>query len=333
MLGASATAAPTKLGTLAPGTFTTREGVLGWMNQYRLHRDPAHVPDAVHAMSDLGIFKDSENSGAYIGFIAGVLRDNAAQADRLLERMLPLPPEDQWALVQAIAYSDMPGWKDLLYRHRASLPTRQLMIEKYLMGELPTLQQAGFTQAPGTFAKLGGLDHGDKKKVALLPTPALLDILWGYYCATGSFNPAISSIIALLSWSKDHNDVDRLTLGGMAKYTLAANASRDAKLLAMLKSVGKYYPKDVKVELDEVTLAAETMDLARLRKDALASIDELKRKGPGYKRDASMWGQIGEGALALGCIGAAAAGQVEFGIPCVVTGAVSSAGLHYFETQ
>jgi hypothetical protein len=166
-----------------------------------------------------------------------------------------------------------------------------------------------------------------------MPSPALLDLLWGYYCATGAFNPAISDIIALLSWSHDRDDVDKLTLGGMAKYTLAANAARDAKLLAMLKAVGKYYPKNVKASLDEVTLAAETVDLARLRKEALASIDELKRKGPGSKRDVSLWGQIGEGALALGCIGAAAAGQIEFGIPCVVGGAVSSAGLHYWDSQ
>ena len=119
----------------------------------------------------------------------------------------------------------------------------------------------------------------------------------------------------------------------MAKYTLAANAAKDAKLLAMLRSVAKYQPTDTKKELDEVIEAAETVDLARLRKDALASIDELKRKGPGYKRDVSLWGQIGQGALALGCIGAAAAGQIEFGIPCVVGGAVSSAGLRYWETQ
>ncbi|HEY1541211.1 MAG TPA: hypothetical protein VGG01_02280 [Xanthobacteraceae bacterium] len=336
VLGAPAQAAPPKSGVLQVGAFTSREAVLGWMNQYRAHRDPAHVPDAVHAMSQLGVFKDPENAGAFIGFIAGVLRDNAAQVDRLLDRMLPLPPEDQWALVQAVAYSEMPGWKDVLYRYRARMPTRQLMIEKYVMGELPTLRQAGFEQAPGTFDKIGGwfgLGDKDKKKVALEPSPALLDTLWGYYCATGSFNPAISDIIALLTWSKDRNDVDKLTLGGMAKYTLAANASRDARLLAMLKSVAKYYPTDVKKELDEVTLAAETMDLAKLRKDALASIAELKRKGPGYKREVSMWGQIGEGALALGCIGAAAAGQIEFGIPCVVTGAVSSAGLHYFDSQ
>lgn len=328
-------AAPAAGAPLKAGQFASREAVLGWMNGYRLHRDPAHVPDAVHAMSQLGIFKDAENSGAFIGFIAGVLHDNPAQASVLLDRMLPLPPEDQWALVQAIAYSELPGWKDLLYRYRGQLQARHLMVEKYLMGELPTLQQAGFEEQPGAFDKIGGYLglHKDKKKVALLPTPALLDILWGYYCATGSFNPAISDIIAMVSWAKERNDVDKLTLGGMAKYTLAANASRDAKLLAMLKSVAQYYPKETKKELDEVTLAAETMDLAKLRKDALASIDDLKRKGPGYKRDVSMWGQIGEGALALGCIGAAAVGQVEFGIPCVVGGAVGSAGLHYWDTQ
>ena len=328
---AMAVAAP-----LRPGEFASREAVLAWMNGYRLHRDPDHVPQAVQAMSQLGVFKDPENAGAYVGFIAGVIASNPAQAEGLIARMLPLPPEDQWAVVQAIAYSELPGWKSLLTRFNERLPARRRMIEKYLAGQLPTLDQAGFAQEPGAFRKLGGyLGLGDKerKTVALTPSPALLDVLWGYYCATGAFNPAISRIIALVSWAKDRDDVDRLTLGGMAKYTLAANAAKDAKLLAMLKSVAKYYPKDVKAGLDEVIEAAETVDLARLRKDAIASIDELKRKGPGYKRDLSLWGQIGQGALALGCIGAAAAGQIEFGIPCVVGGAVSSAGLHYWETQ
>jgi len=237
--------------------------------------------------------------------------------------------------VQAIAYSELPGWKNLLRQFTERLPARRLMIEKYLNGQLPTLDQAGFTEEPGAFAKLGGyLGFGDKKKtVALAPSPALLDVLWGFYCATGAYNPAISRIVALVSWAKDRDDVDRLTLGGMAKYTLAANAAKDPKLLAMLKSTAKYQPKETKAQLGEVIEAAETVDLARLRKEALASIEELKRKGPGYKRDVSLWGQIGQGALALGCIGAAAAGQLEFGIPCVVGGAVSSAGLRYWDTQ
>ena len=144
---ASSAAAP-----LRPGELASREAVLAWMNGYRAHRDPAHVPQAVQAMSQLGIFKDPENAGAFVGFIAGVIATNPAQAESLIARMLPLPPEDQWAVVQAIAYSELPGWKSLLRSFGDHLPARRLMIEKYLNGQLPTLDQAGFTEAPGAFA-------------------------------------------------------------------------------------------------------------------------------------------------------------------------------------
>jgi hypothetical protein len=295
------------------------------------------VPEAVQAMSKLGLLKDSENAGVFVGFMAGIIGTNPGQAEVLIGKMFPLPPEDQWALVQAIAYSGLPDWKGVLGRVADRMPSRSLMIGKYLKGELATLDQAGFEKSPGAFDKLGGylgLDGKPKEKKAVLaPSPALLDLLWGYYCATGEFNPAVSRLIALLSWSTDRDDVDKLTLGGMAKYTLAANAARDPKLLAMLKSVAKHYPKDMKAHLDEVIEAAETVDFARLRKNALASIEELKRKGPGSKRDISFWGQVGEGTLALGCIAAAALGQIEFGIPCVVGGAMTSAGLRFWDPQ
>ena len=328
---------PSRAAPLRAGELGSREAILGWMNGYRTKREPAHVPEAVQAMSKLGLLKDSENAGVFVGFMAGIIGTNPGQAEVLIGRMFPLPPEDQWALVQAIAYSGLPDWKGVLGRVADRMPSRSLMIGKYLKGELATLDQAGFEKTPGAFDKLGGylgLDGKPKEKKAVLaPSPALLDLLWGYYCATGEFNPAVSRLITLLSWSTDRDDVDKLTLGGMAKYTLAANAARDPKLLAMLKSVAKHYPKDMKANLDEVIVAAETVDFARLRKNALASIDELKRKGPGSKRDISFWGQVGEGTLALGCIAAAALGQIEFGIPCVVGGAVTSAGLRFWDPQ
>lgn len=328
---------PSRAAPLRAGELGSREAILGWMNGYRTKREPGHVPEAVQAMSKLGLLKDSENAGVFVGFMAGVIGTNPGQAEVLIGKMFPLPPEDQWALVQAIAYSGLPDWKGVLGRVADRMPSRSLMIGKYLKGELATLDQAGFEKTPGAFDKLGGylgLDGKPKEKKAVLaPSPALLDLLWGYYCATGEFNPAVSRLIALLSWSTDRDDVDKLTLGGMAKYTLAANAARDPKLLAMLKSVAKHYPKDMKAHLDEVIEAAETVDFGRLRKSALASIEELKRKGPGSKRDISFWGQVGEGTLALGCIAAAALGQVEFGIPCVVGGAMTSAGLRFWDPQ
>jgi hypothetical protein len=119
----------------------------------------------------------------------------------------------------------------------------------------------------------------------------------------------------------------------MAKYTLASIAVRDKHLLAILKEAVGQQPKPVATVLREVIEAAETVDTARLRKEALASIEDLRRKGPSSRRDASRWGQIGLGALSLGCVAAAATGQVELGLPCVLGGALSSAGLRYWETQ
>jgi hypothetical protein len=62
----------------------------------------------------------------------------------------------------------------------------------------------------------------------------------------------------------------------------------------------------------------------------MASIEDLRRKGPGYKRDISLMGQVGQGALALGCIAAAYTGQIELGLPCVVAGGLSSAVMSYW---
>ncbi len=81
--------------------------------------------------------------------------------------------------------------------------------------------------------------------------------------------------------------------------------------------------------LREVIEAAELADTARLGKEAMAALDELKRKGPGTTRDLMTWGSLGEAAVSFGCLGLAVAGQVEAGIPCVVGGALGTGALRY----
>ena len=62
----------------------------------------------------------------------------------------------------------------------------------------------------------------------------------------------------------------------------------------------------------------------------LAAIEELKRKGPGYQRDMKLWGYVGQGAIAVGCIAAATVSFTALGLPCVIGGAVSSAAINYW---
>jgi hypothetical protein len=76
----------------------------------------------------------------------------------------------------------------------------------------------------------------------------------------------------------------------LAKYTLAHNAGHDDVLLAMLKAVKVLnQPAAAVAVLKEVVDAAESVDTARLHKEALAAIEDLKQKGPAYKRNASWW--------------------------------------------
>jgi hypothetical protein len=318
--------------------FSSIEAVGRFMSNYRVKPDPGRVPAAVKALGQLGAFKDADSAGVYIGFIAGVIGSNPVRAEDLIAKMLPLPSPDQWVIVRAIAYSGHPDWKGLLQKFSDRLPLRKVMIEKYLDGTLQTLDEVALEKKSATlWDKVRGTFRSkkDEKHVVEMTydkSPELLDTLWGYYFATASYGP-IARIVTLLPWSNDRDSTDRLTIGSMAKYTLASNAARDTSLLAMLKAASKNQPKETAKVLAEVVEAAETMETTRLRKDALASIEELKRKGPGYKRDVSTWGKIGTGALALGCIAAAATGQVYMGLPCVLGGAASSAALNYWESQ
>ncbi len=293
----------------APPAFAKNEDLLAWMNGYRGNREPKRLPEAVRAMVATGATRDLDQAGVYVGFLAGVIGSNPDDAERLISALFPLSPEDQVLIIRAIAYSGLPNWKELMGKFVERMPARAVLIEKYLFEGKPTLE---------------GLPFENNSQA--------IDINWGYYFATGSAEP-IRRIFTALVWSNNRDDVEKVTIGAMAKWTLAQNASHDPELLAQLKDLAGHEKPDVRVPLNEVIEAAETMELAAIRKQAMASIDELRAKGPESVRNYNKWGQAGQTALALGCVAASVMGQVQLGIPCVVGGALSTAGLKYFAPE
>ncbi len=289
--------------------FASSQLILKWINGYRAKPEPQRLPQAVQAMSALGLFRDLEAGGVYIGFVAGILGDNPATAEKMIAAMFPMPPEDQVAIVRAIAYSGLADWKEILGRFAERMPARKVLIERHLGGKLP------------------GLD-----KLPLDTSPAAVDAHWGYYFATGRF-ATIDRIVEMLAWAKDPNNVDRLTAGQMAKWTLANNALQDKELLDHLKAEMRSRPKPVKDQLAEVVEAAETFETSKIRRDATAAIEELRRKGPESTRNFGFWSTAGQTVLALGCVAAGALGHAEIAVPCVIGGAASSAALKIFGPQ
>jgi hypothetical protein len=313
-----------------------------WIYNYRAKPDYAHVPAAVRVLFHAQSFKEPENSGIYLGFIAGAIGSNPAKAEQLVTGFFPVAPEDEWVIVRAIAYSGLPDWRNLLRRIAPRMPGRKVMIDSYLAGTLPTLTSIPLEETqPGMWDKFRGVftknpfakeDKKVKMKLTFASSQDLLDTLWGYYFATGSHVP-ILRIMQMLPWSKSRDTVDKLTVGSMARYTLASYAVRDAGLREFLRSELSSQPEAIKAPLGEVIEAADTVQLGAVRKDALAAVEELKTKGSDARRNLDFWGQVGVGAVALGCVSAAALGQVAIGIPCVIGGSASQGLLSFWEKQ
>ncbi len=284
--------------------FSTTESLLQWINNYRKDPEPKRLPEAVQAMRNMGLLKDIENGGIYIGFIAGVIGSNPDQAESLISDMFPMEPSDQIVVVKAIAYSGLAEWKDLMGKFVERMPARKVVIERYLYGKLQVLRELP------------------------LDSPIAVDANWGYYFATGSSEP-IQRLIGALAWSREKNNVEHLTIGSMVKWTMAQNASRDLDLLGYLKTALPHQPDNVAVPLRDIIELAETFELAHIRKDALDAIENLKMKGPEVARNFNWWGQAGQTVFALGCVAAGVMGQVYMGVPCVVGGALSNVALKY----
>src|SRR5258708_6955184 len=157
-----------------------------WIYNYRAKPDYAHVPAAVRVLFHAQSFKEPENSGIYLGFIAGAIGSNPANAEQLVTSFFPVPREDEWVIVRAIAYSGLPDWRNLLRRIGPKMPGRRVMIDSYLAGTLPILTDIPLEEAkPGMLDKLrGGFTKNPfakyDKKLNMTPTFAsnqhLLDV-------------------------------------------------------------------------------------------------------------------------------------------------------------
>jgi hypothetical protein len=321
---------------IRPADLRSNDAVLRWINSYRQHPDANSVPEMMRTLSRNGAFNDTERAGVYVGFFAGVLASNGDKAPRLIEEALEMREADRWTVVRAIAYSGLPDWKFYLYHYAPQIPGRRVMIERYIGEMSPRLDQLATGPGLTQMEKARKEMHLDSlfgkpatKTTALEPNADVLDTLWGYYFATGSYGP-VMRIIALMEWADDRDDVERLMLGATAKYTLATNALRDENLLAMIKNTAraKGQPKKTVAALNEVAEASENVDTGKIRKEVLAAANELRTKGPASKRQTQWLTFLGQTAIAGGCLAAAMTGHVELGLPCVIGGAASSAVLN-----
>jgi hypothetical protein len=311
-------AGPAAQSSLQSG-FSSDQQLLKWISNYRDHPELWKVPSAVHAMVDYGLFTNEEQRWFCIGFIAGVLGTNPKDGPALVPRMFPMPPKEQEVVIRAIAYSGRPDWRDLLEKNSSRMPLRRPLIDDFLDGKRPKLMDLK-------------LDVGGASGIYAL---------WGYYVATGQYQP-VMRIMQALKWSKDKDDsgfsfgkifsgwgsdpsaVDKVTTGGTAKWTLASYAERDRDLITLYRSEYSRQPPEIAKPLKDVIEAAELFESENIRKDQFGAIDDAQKRQMTAEAGMSKGMTAGSIAIATGCIAASALGQPEIAVPCVIGGALYS---------
>jgi hypothetical protein len=296
-------------------SFATPDRLLDWAYNYHKHPTPSRLPASVRAMRELGLFADEEKGAFCTGFIAGVLGDNANDGPNLVAKMLPMPEKDQAVIIRAIAYSGRPDWRDLLTKFKARMPLREPLIDSYLSGQAKPLMQADLDGSPIIYA------------------------LWGYYVATGNYEPVVR-IMQALRWSKNKDDgsfswskmvsgwkhdpsaVDKITTGGTAKWTLASYAEQNRDLLSLYRAEYDRQPEDIARPLKDVIEAAEVFESEKVRKDQFGAIEDAQKLAATNEAGMSKAATAGSIAIATGCVAASALGQIYIAVPCVIGGAL-----------
>ena len=308
---------PVQEQTQPEAAFSTPERLVEWVYNYSKKPTPWRVPAAVKAMRELGLFTDEEKGAFCTGFIAGVLGSNPKDGPSLIPKMFPMPDKEQAVIIRAIVYSGRPDWRELLEKNASRMPLRGPLIDDFLAGKRPALMELP-------------LDHGGSPGIYAL---------WGYYVATGQYEPVVR-IMQALRWSKKKEDsrfsfrkvfsgwghdpsaVEKITTGGTAKWTLASYAERDRALLSLYRAEYERQPEEIAKPLKDVIEAAEIFESEKIRKDQFGAIEDAQKQQMTNEAGMTKGATAGSIAIATGCVAATALGQAYIALPCVLGGAL-----------
>jgi hypothetical protein len=94
------------------------------------------------------------------------------------------------------------------------------------------------------------------EKIPLEQGPWVLDALWGKFMATGERAP-VERIITTLPWLDIKGDINRLLVGGSARWSLASNAIQHKRVLKICEDVAITQKGDVASKLRELIANAK----------------------------------------------------------------------------
>lgn len=218
----------------ASTSFRTDQDLNRWMSFYYVHRDTEAVVGAVREMFRRGWFDRESARPPLVAFLSSIFYQNQKQLEPWLAELDPLGLEQKKYLWLAMDWSGSSQAETLLRRLRDQHEgdTREFL-ETLIQEENRPLVEMDISE------------------------PLVLDILWGQFVASGD-ERCVQKVIGALHGLDGKGDVNKMLIGGAARWSLATNAKDHARVLEICKREVTSESGVVRKALNQIIREAES---------------------------------------------------------------------------
>ncbi len=213
--------------------FKSPEEVSKWLTHYYEHKDISLALNALEYMSKSGMLAHKKSHPSTIGFLAGIFDENQNKTTDISNKLMSIKKFPKEIIINGLWYSKSSGAKKTVLK----------LTEKY-------------QELKKNYNSISEDKNISVLKLSLENKPQVIDILWGYFMATGN-EQAVLKVIKAIKWSDAKDDIDKLIIGVAANQSLTANAIQHAKVLEICKAQINKQPKQISDKLKEIVKIAK----------------------------------------------------------------------------
>lgn len=218
---------------IADATFQSQGEVSKWFTFYYQKPEPDRIPDFIAYMGKSGVLDKTNTLSPIFGFLSGVFRSNPDRVSAWVNQLSSLKEHHLGVVVLGLWYAALPDSQKMVYAIIERHPKLKPNFEFLYKGAPMTTEQIPLEQGPW-----------------------VLDALWGKFMATGD-SSLVERIITTLPWVDVKGDVNRLLVGGAARWSLTSNAVQHKQVLEICERAAKTQGGEVTAKLGEVITNAK----------------------------------------------------------------------------
>jgi hypothetical protein len=212
---------------------TTEDQLSEWLTYYYLHPKPQLVVSAVQFMSTQGHLQEGHAQTPFCVFLAQVFAANTSEIDTWFGQLRKGTEDEKSALALVLWMVETGDNKDMLTSlGKDGSAGFQNYVHDLLADHRPP-----------------DLIHDEIRNAGFL------DALWASFFASGD-ERYVKRIISALPLVQEKGDVQRMLIGGAARWSLASNAYQHPKVMEICEAQLKELPADQRAALAEVIKTA-----------------------------------------------------------------------------